>query len=699
MVVPAGRQRMNARSNRLFIANHLGVAAILLHGHRLDIWVAQVLGIARWSLPLPLACSTRGREGLEPVTRGAIGRDRPDIVTDDPWALRRLCLGGHSRWPRALSNHPPRQAGDGLWETPPGDAEHLRKPDIESVTVQQYGGYTYTWFAINDLFERMFIRWRRAGTTTGWRESGRRWETTTARVGREGRGRPGRVRLVRRRRGRRPTRRGRCRGRRSPAGPTSGQRDVGVCRYNPADNTWQRLSKSNSQGDFPPLLDDTVHDLAVDSAGRVGSPPRPARWASIRKAARGAARGSPSRAWIWRRMRCTASASPGIRSGSAPGRTGYYAWLTQRSLPWQNYEPGTSTGSGPLVLTPSAVMVGANTGYMEGTTTPTGGMSWVYRPIPGNTSSIAYLGVRASSELIAGTHGSGVFFQEGAGWTRYSTTDGLPSNEVRSALQDRLGRRWVATAAGLALRDHAYWMIFMRGLEPGSRWPDRPGARRRGPHLDRDCGPGYQRLRPRRPGRNRLGQLHDRQRAALEHHQRVGDRPGWQGVGGNGHGVAWWTPTTGAWQRWSPGTAGAIPALAISIDPLGRVWAGTGAGLAVYEGMAWRMLRASESSLYNDRVTSVAGDADYLWALSAGWFSARNHTAGPAGDCMPQITSLSTPRRAGHPDHPHRQRFRCPRPLLQPGALPPAGRPAKRQCPHRGTVVTAKAGRAGDRGA
>ena len=34
-----------------------------------------------------------------------------------------------------------------------------------------------------------------------------------------------------------------------------------------------------------------------------------------------------------------------------PARTGYYAWLTQRSLPWQNYEPGTSTGSRPVALT------------------------------------------------------------------------------------------------------------------------------------------------------------------------------------------------------------------------------------------------------------------------------------------------------------------------------------------------------------
>ena len=42
-------------------------------------------------------------------------------------------------------------------------------------------------------------------------------------------------------------------------------------------------------------------------------------------------------------------------------------------------------------------------------------MSWIYRPIPGNTSSIAYLGGKTGSEMIAGTHGSGVFFQGASG--------------------------------------------------------------------------------------------------------------------------------------------------------------------------------------------------------------------------------------------------------------------------------------------
>ena len=54
-----------------------------------------------------------------------------------------------------------------------------------------------------------------------------------------------------------------------------GKRNVGICRYNPADNTWQRFSKSNSEGDFPPLLRHGPTTWQLTPQGGSGSPPLP----------------------------------------------------------------------------------------------------------------------------------------------------------------------------------------------------------------------------------------------------------------------------------------------------------------------------------------------------------------------------------------------------------------------------------------
>jgi signal transduction histidine kinase/ligand-binding sensor domain-containing protein len=56
--------------------------------------------------------------------------------------------------------------------------------------------------------------------------------------------------------------------------------------------------------------------------------------------------------------------------------------------------------------------------------------------------------------LLVGSYGGGVWERRGAGWRAFTTSEGLPSNDVWALLRERGGRLWVATRdGGLAWRD------------------------------------------------------------------------------------------------------------------------------------------------------------------------------------------------------------------------------------------------------
>lgn len=629
-----------------------------------ELWVATDQGIRRMSLAANAWLPTfTTADGLPHNSVKALV-----LVQNDPWPLGdyiwALTAGGVARYRlkgMALPGQPPQW----LWETPPIDAAHLPASDVESVTVQQYGGNTYTWFAVDSA--DTFIRWRRDGTTAGWAgawqslynpgcalsaeegvadRAGYVWfdavvATAPAAAAESGETAEADAATA-------------------PGAPAGDLKDVGVCRYDPTSNTWQRFSVSSSQGDFPPLLSNTVNDLAIDEAGRVwvatpagamGFDPAGCQgrgaWLTLTSANDGLARND-----VW----SIAAAHDSVWFGHA-ALAGSTARLTQRNLPWQTYvaaDLGDHSIDGPIALTSSAVLVGSDLGYVSGTAS-SGQMHWKYHPIYGNASRVQFLGLNAAGHKLIGTEGDGLFVEGDDGLTHYDTSDGLPSEDVRAALQDRAGRLWVATAAGLALFDHEYWLVFTAQnsglvssdlqaltLDDQDRiWIATAGGIS---VFDPEAFSGDAWVTYTTDNglpSNLVNAL-----------ATGGDGKVWAATAG---GVAWWTPGVNVWQKWQvaavaanlgaeaavPDGGSLVPALTIAVDAGGRVWAGLATGLAVREGAKWRILHAASSALYNDRVTSVAVDSAYAWTVSGGRLAVRSHYSGPPGYCMPQVTSLS----------------------------------------------------------
>lgn len=629
-----------------------------------ELWVATIKGIRRMSLSANAWLPTFTiADGLPHNAITALV-----AVKDDPWPLGdyvwAVTDGGVARY--RLSGLPlPGQSPQWKWETPPIDASHLPDTDIDSVTVQQYNGATYTWFGMD--LQETFIRWRRAGTTDGWDGVWQSLNNPNCALSAEegvvdGEGYVWFDAVV----ATAPAAAATGEGTAAPEAVSYDKRDVGVCRYDPTTNTWQRFSVSASQGDFPPLLHDTVNDLAVDAAGRVWIATPAGAMGFDPKGCQGrgafltftAANDALSRNDVW--SLAAAHDSVWFGHGAQAGST---VRLTQRSIPWQAYDAadlGDHAIDGPVALTASTVLVGSDLGYLSGAMSG-GQMTWTYHSVYGNDGRVQFLGFNTAGHKLIGTDGDGLFIEGDGGLAHYGTTNGLPSNDVRAALQDRAGRLWVATANGLVLLDHHYSLVFT------SQNSALVSSRLRALALD---------------DKDRIWIATDAGISVLDPDTPIGDA--WVtyttgdglpsntinalATGQDGKvwaateaGVAWWTPAANDWQSWSvpaaamssageaAGVAGGamIPALSIAVDPGGRVWAGLATGLAVREGAQWRTLHAASSALYNnDHVTSLAVDASYAWAISGGRLAVRNHYSGPVGDCVPQITSLSVAHAA-----------------------------------------------------
>ena len=386
-------------------------------------------------------------------------------------------------------------------------------------------------------------------------------------------------------------------------------------------------------------------DMDVDAAGRL--------WTANNGVHNGGA-------WVHDRGRWCVFTSPDYplysNNVSAVHAAGELTWFGHGDAPristytpnWTRHTAADMASSG----TPGAVAYAGgilHVGLGGGVSWRDGDGPWNHAAL-GNSAAVTAL-LRTGATLYVATAGNGMFSvsMPSGSAAHWSTADGLPSNDIRALALDDADRLWAGTSAGLALRANGYWLVFTHENSPlasndirslgvdaeGRVWIGTGGGGLSvlDPEAKDDVVWSYATAADGLPSNTVLGIA----RAAH------GDM--WVATDG---GAARWSAETAAWTVYGSGS-GALPgdaAFSIAIDQRERVWVGTNAGLALYDGAAWTHYHPSNALIGSDRVRHLAcGGTDV--AVSAGaTVAVRRDLEAPLGAFPPQISSFSPAQAA-----------------------------------------------------
>ncbi len=420
---------------------------------------------------------------------------------------------------------------------------------------------------------------------------------------------------------------------------SGGWRTIGLCRY---DGT----SWSNYDSGSPGLPSDSVTDLAEDYAGRI--------WLAMDKgiSANGGAAVYDKETWKF----FTKANSPIYTDTtvSLVQTIGEAVWWGFRSNAvtsiyspnWLRYTAADMSGSGTpdaIYLDSARVLIGIgnNLSWREP------GDSWVARSLPGSASGVSAFANAGNLKWWVGTNGSGLYLYDDSGflpaYTRYRTTDGLPSDSITVLLTDQQGRLWIGTPNGVALRAPGRFIAFTvsnSGL--GSNLVNalaQDGAGRL--WVGHNAGISIYDLNA--SGTNAWSSyttangLPSNMVTALTRDP-FGNM--WAGTAG---GVGQWDPNSSAWLSHTV-ASGALPnndVKSIASDPLGRIWVGTRYGAALRESGTWKKFHVPGTTLYSDWVGSVASDGERAWLVAGSEVAVRGVLTAPVGTKVPSIASFS----------------------------------------------------------
>lgn len=420
---------------------------------------------------------------------------------------------------------------------------------------------------------------------------------------------------------------------------TEGWVAEGICRY--YQNGIFTYGFDYYTGNSPGLPSNIGTDLSEDFAGRV--------WLSFT--------GGPGGAAVWDNGTWKMFTSP-----SSPLKTtevgsilaaGEAVWFGHyNSTAFSIYSPNwrrfgfasSSQQPGPLYneLTRTWAGLGNAIGWIDAG-------AWQTASVPGVSSSIQDIKRGSDGRLWLGTAANGVAAWSPGATTVYSSASGLPSSSARALAADSLGRMWVGTTKGLAMRAEAgYWLTFTSQTSPlltdtitslavdaaDRLWIGTPVGlnvfdlvAQGGGWLSYTVGSG----------------LPSNVVNSIAAHPAGGV---WVGTDG---GLSVRDPISLTWTTYTSAT-GALPGnkvTHVSIDPQGRVWAATDRGLAMRQGGAWQKFFPPGSMVESNRVNGLAADATRVWVSSSGasavsaTIAARGVITSPIGNVVPAISSFS----------------------------------------------------------
>ena len=413
----------------------------------------------------------------------------------------------------------------------------------------------------------------------------------------------------------------------------------GVCRFYGSGfltYAWDYYSSFS-----PGLPSNSVTDLSEDFAGRV--------WLGFT--------GAPGGAAVWDNGTWKMFTSPSaplktteVGSVLAAGEAVWFGHYDATAFSiyspnWRRFPfASASQQPGPLYneLTRTWAGLGNAIGWIDAG-------AWLTASVPGVSSGILDIKRGSDGSLWLGTAANGVAAWAPGGTAIYTTSSGLPSNSARALATDSLGRMWVGTTKGLAMRAEAgYWLTFTSQTSPlltdtitslavdaaDRLWIGTPVGlnvldlvAQGGGWLSYTVGSG----------------LPSNAVNTIAAHPAGGV---WVGTDG---GLSVRDPLSLTWTSYTSAT-GALPGnevTHVSIDPQGRVWAATAQGLAMRQGGAWQKFFPPGTMVESNRVNGLAADATRVWVSSSGasavsaTIAARGVITSPIGNVVPTISSFT----------------------------------------------------------
>jgi len=296
---------------------------------------------------------------------------------------------------------------------------------------------------------------------------------------------------------------------------------------------------------------------------------------------------------------------------------------------------------GPLYLDPIRTWAGVGNGlaWSQGNSAV-----WTTLPITDNTSPVSAFARDGSGALWIGTAGNGVYLYDGVSAFQ-SIAEGLPSNTVRALLKDHLGRIWVGTDAGLAMRAEAgYWITFTTSNSSIASNTINALARDSADRLWIGTPNGISILDL--SGMSITWETSGLPSAVVNALATSATGEVWVGTD---IGLLLWTPANPDGTFYSVGT-GALPdnrVTHLTVDDLGRVWVGTRGGVVLREGEQWKAFHVPGSLMVSNQLTGLASDSARTWIAATGnpnttsAIAVRGVLTKPIGNAVPNITSFS----------------------------------------------------------
>ena len=413
----------------------------------------------------------------------------------------------------------------------------------------------------------------------------------------------------------------------------------GVCRYHITG--FLTYGWDLYDGSSPGLPSNNATDLSEDFAGRI--------WIGFDGVPGGAA------VWdngTWKMFTQPSSPLKTDRVGTvlAVGESVWFGHVNSSAFSiyspnWRRFQfSSASQQPGPLYneLTRTWAGLGNAIGWIDSNV-------WLTASVPGVSSGIVDIKRGSDGALWLGTVANGVAAWAPGGTTVYSTASGLPSNSVRALASDSLGRMWVGTPNGLAMRAEAgYWLTFTSQTSPlltdtitslavdaaDRLWIGTPVGLNVFDLVSQGNGWVSYTVGTGLPS-NSVN--------AIAAHPAGGV---WVGTDG---GLAVRDPISLTWTTYTAVT-GTLPGnkvTHVSIDPQGRVWAATAQGLAMRQGGAWQKFFPPGTMVESNRVNGLAADATRVWVSSSGasavsaTIAARGIITSPIGNIVPTINSFT----------------------------------------------------------
>jgi ligand-binding sensor domain-containing protein len=396
----------------------------------------------------------------------------------------------------------------------------------------------------------------------------------------------------------------------------------GVCSYDGSTWTWY-----NSSNDLP---SDFTTDLAVDYAGRV--------WMGFS----GAAAVEDQGRWWSTIPSDNLLYNYNVTAVHPVGEDVWWGFNGQNGISlytpnWRPFIASQMGGSGKptaLLMEANDVVVGLGTGFSWWD-----GSNWYNGAPPGNNSAVTAFARGPGGLLWIATAGSGLYSTpDGTNFVQHTTSEGLPSNNIRAIHFDQSGKFWVATDAGLALKGNGYWLVLNQSNSQLNSNDLRALAEdRRGRIWIGTGANGIDVYDPNARGTN-AWKFETTTNGLLSNAvNALAADPSGDIWAATSYGLGQWNHKSRSWSAWDAGN----PYLSVASDAAGRIWAGGTLGLAEIDGGYFKTYHVSGSMTRSDKIVAVGSDGNLSWAAGGDALAVRGVITQPLGFLPPTISDFS----------------------------------------------------------